>query len=191
MRQPKLRAVSEALAAIGALLDPDAQFELEGVEVPSGVGHTPLCSAETKAGAHNRAHALRTMAIEDRKPWVYFVGLEGGLEIHEGAAHREVFLENWAYVLDREGCGAFGRSGGVLLPEALANSVVDDGVELAKAVDEFAGGRGIRDQEGAWGVLTRGVITRQEAFRIALISAFASFYNPAAYRDAARRAAHS
>ena len=187
-RRPKLQAVSEALAAIGDLLNPGAKFDLEGVDVPSGVGHTPLSAAEMMSGARNRALALRTIAIETGKPWAYYVGLEGGLDIHEGAAHHQVFLENWAYVLDREGRGAFGRSGGVLLPELLAKSVVDDGVELAKAVDDFAGGRGIRDQQGAWGVLTRGVITRQEAFRVALVSAFAPFYNPAVYRDTARRA---
>jgi inosine/xanthosine triphosphatase len=185
-RRPKLQAVSEALATIGPLLDLEAHFELAEVDVPSGVGHTPLCAAETMAGARNRAQALRTMATENDKPWAYFVGLEGGLDIHEGASHRQVFLENWAYVLDRGGRGAFGRSGSVLLPDALAKLVVDDGIELAKAVDDFAGGRGIRDQQGAWGVLTRGAITRQEAFRIAVVSAFATFYNPGAYRDSAR-----
>jgi len=94
---------------------------------------------------------------------------------------RLVFLHNWAYVLDRDGRGAFGSSGGVLLPDRLAAQVVDHGVELAKAIDEFANGNEIRNAQGAWGVLTRNAITRQEAFRFALINAFAPFVNSKLY----------
>ncbi|MGH9826088.1 MAG: DUF84 family protein, partial [Blastocatellia bacterium] len=61
--------------------------------------------------------------------------------------------------------------------------VVDDGVELGVAIDAFAGGYGIRDAQGAWGVLTRNMITRQDAFRTAVINAFAPFFNAALYRS--------
>jgi inosine/xanthosine triphosphatase len=87
---------------------------------------------------------------------------------------RWTFLENWAYVSDVAGRGAFGQSGAILLPELLAKRILDDGVELADAIDAYAGLTGVRDSQGAWGVLTRGLITRQESYRIALISAFAS-----------------
>ena len=97
-------------------------------------------------------------------------------------ANATSFLENWAYVTDGSGHGAFGQSGAVLLPEPLAKRVLDDGVELSEAIDAFAGGHGIRDAQGAWGVLTRNAITRQDAFRIAVINAFAPFFN----RDALR-----
>jgi non-canonical (house-cleaning) NTP pyrophosphatase len=60
-------------------------------------------------------------------------------------------------------------------------SAVEDGVELAEAIDEFAGERDIRDAQGTWGILTRNVITRQDAFRIAVINAFAPFFNGAIY----------
>ena len=60
---------------------------------------------------------------------------------------------------------------------------------LAEAVDAFAGTHGIRDAQGAWGVLTRDLVTRRDAFRLAVINAFAPFYNAEAYReDAVRRA---
>jgi non-canonical (house-cleaning) NTP pyrophosphatase len=62
--------------------------------------------------------------------------------------------------------------------------VVEEGVELADAIDAFAGGHGIRDAQGAWGVLTGNRITRQEAFRVAVIAAFAPFYNGALYSQA-------
>ncbi|MGB9405281.1 MAG: inosine/xanthosine triphosphatase [Candidatus Acidiferrales bacterium] len=183
-RRPKLEAVSEALAMIGAQIDASAEFEITGVDVPSGVRHTPLSRGDTMAGARHRAEMLREVAREKKEAWKYFVGLEGGLDVFEESGKRLVMLESWAYVLDASGRGAFGRSGGVMVPETLAKTVVDDGVELAEAVDAFAGGRGIRDAQGAWGVLTRDLITRQEAFRVAVIAAFAPFFQAGAYREA-------
>jgi non-canonical (house-cleaning) NTP pyrophosphatase len=186
VRRPKVEAVREALALYSASLGVDTEFELAAVEVPSGVRHTPLSREDMMMGARQRAEALVRMARESNEPWRYFVGLEGGLDvILDGAAAngRRVFLENWVYVADGNGRGAFGQSGAVVLPEALAKIVVDDGMELAEAVDAFAGGRGIRDAQGAWGVLTRNMITRQDAFRTAVISAFAPFFNGALYEN--------
>jgi inosine/xanthosine triphosphatase len=181
-RRPKLNAVWEALTVFGPTLEPNAQFDVVGLEVPSGVRHTPLSRADLMAGARRRAEALLEIARERKEPWKYLVGLEGGLDVIEEAGNRWVFLENWAHVLDTERRGAYGQSGGVLLPQALAKRVVDEGAELAEAVDAFAGSQGIRDSQGAWGVLTRNLITRQDAFRTAIIAAFAPFFNAAMYR---------
>jgi inosine/xanthosine triphosphatase len=186
-RRPKLNAVWEALTVFGPLLDPNAQFEVVGVEVESGVGHTPLSRAELMAGAHRRAEALVRAAREHSPgpaPWRYFVGLEGGLDVVAQDGERLVFLENWAYVTDGAGRGAYGQSGSILVPAPLAAEVVDMGVELAAAIDAFAGGRGIRDAQGAWGVFTKNLITRQDAFRVAVINAFAPFFNPDVYQAA-------
>lgn len=174
-RRPKLDAVREALAILGPSLDGNAQFDIAGVEVSSGVRHTPLSREEIMAGARQRAEALLRIAREKGEPWQYFVGLEGGVDVVRERGARCVFLENWAYVADRSGRGAFGQSGAVLLPEPLVKRVVDEGIELSEAIDAFAGGRGIRDAQGAWGVLTRNLITRQDAIRVSVISAFAPF----------------
>jgi non-canonical (house-cleaning) NTP pyrophosphatase len=205
-RQPKLSAVSEALTAFGPALEPGAQFEVVGVDAPSGVGHTPTSRAELMAGARGRVEALRRVAQQRGERWSYFVGLEGGLEVvHERRAaetnspvkdsasdsensegqsrgrKRWVFLQSWAFVADGAGREAYGQSGGILLPEALAAQVLDHGAELSAAIDTYTGGKGIRDAQGAWGVLTRNLITRQEAFRIAVIHAFAPFFNATLY----------
>ncbi len=185
-RRPKLNAVWEALTVFGPSLDPNAQFDVVGEEVPSGVGHTPLSRAELMAGALKRAESLMDMARQRKESWKYFVGLEGGLDVIEENGARLVFLENWAYVMDGSGRGSYGQSGAVPLPEALVTRVVDEGVELGEAVDAFAGGRGIRDAQGAWGVLTRNLITRQDAFRTSVINAFAPFFNAAIYESGAR-----
>jgi non-canonical (house-cleaning) NTP pyrophosphatase len=187
-RKPKVEAVRNALAAFGPLLGTTAVFEIVPIEVPSGVRHTPLSREDLMAGARQRAEALVRISHDTRAPWNYFVGLEGGIDvIHEGA-QRWVFLESWAYVADDAGRGSFGRSGAVLVPEALAKSVVEDGVDLSEAIDAFAGGRGIRDGQGAWGVLTRNVITRQDAFRVAVVSAFAPFFNREIFSNGERKA---
>jgi inosine/xanthosine triphosphatase len=179
-RRPKIEAVREAMSALAEKLPSLANCELVPVEVESGVTHTPLSRGETMLGARQRADALVAMSRAQNQRWHYFVGLEGGLDVIQTDGARLVFLQNWAYVTDGS-LAAYGQSGAVLLPESLALTVVDQRVELAHAIDAFAGQHGIRDGQGAWGILTGGAITRQEAFRIAVINAFAPFLNRAAY----------
>ena len=173
-RRPKLDAVRDALSALGPKVGAGADFEVVGMDVSSGVRHTPLSREETMSGARNRVEEIRRIASDQGKPWNFLVGLEGGIDVVRENEVRWAFLENWAYVSDAAGRGAFGQSGAILLPELLAKRVLDDGVELADAIDAYAGLTGVRDAQGAWGVLTHGLITRQESYRIALISAFAS-----------------
>jgi non-canonical (house-cleaning) NTP pyrophosphatase len=195
-RGPKLNAVKEALDAFSSSLSPNTQFELVGIEVNSGVGQTPSSQVELMRGARQRAEALVQLSHENGASWQYFVGLEGGLNIfHDDASpaearqqsalpkaeRRRVFLESWAYVSDGTH-GYYGRSGGIELPESLAHEVLENGIELALAIDRFAGAVGIRDAQGSWGVLSGNLISRQEAFRVAVIAAFAPFYNGKMYR---------
>jgi inosine/xanthosine triphosphatase len=201
-RGPKLNAVSEAVEEFGAKLAADARFEVIGVEVESGVSHTPASCGELMRGARQRAEAMVRVAREKNEAWDYFVGLEGGLDVvheeglkiseYEGSdvvedSRRRVFLESWAYVTDGSR-GYYGRSGGIELPEALAHEVLEKDVELSMAIDKFAGAVGIRDAQGAWGVLSGNLISRQEAFRVAVIAAFAPFYNAGMYSAAANAA---
>jgi inosine/xanthosine triphosphatase len=191
-RGPKLDAVHDALKLCAQQLNPNVQFEVLGFAVDSGVGHTPLSSVESMRGARQRTEALMQMASGNGEVYQYFVGLEGGLEVMESRGDetdsvenggRRVFLESWAFVSDGSR-GHFGRSGGIELPPALAHEVLDKGVELAAAIDKFAGMAGIRDNQGAWGVLSNNLITRREAFRVALVAAFAPIYNVNLFRVA-------
>jgi inosine/xanthosine triphosphatase len=179
-RKPKLRAVTNALDAFAAKLVPDGDFEIVGVEVESGVSPTPSSYEELMRGARQRAEALIQVARETRKPWRYFVGLEGGLEVLQDDRKRRVFLECWAYVSDGTQ-GFYGRSGGIELPEELAHEVLERGFDLSEAIDRYAGAVGLRDGQGAWGVLSGDLIQRDESFRVAVITAFAPFYNAKLY----------
>jgi inosine/xanthosine triphosphatase len=180
-RPLKLRAVSEALESFGDSLDAGVRFNVVGVEVSSGVSHTPLSRAELMAGARGRVASLAAVARERGESWSYFMGLEGGLDVIHDSGRRMAFLESWAFVSDAAGRESWGHAGGVMLPEALAAEVLDRGVELSAAIDAFAGQQGIRDAQGAWGVLTRNLITRQDVLRTAVINAFAPFFNAALY----------
>src|SRR5277367_2095480 len=186
-RKPKLRAVMKALDAFAPKLVPDGDFEVLGVEVESGVSSTPTSCDELMRGARQRVETLIQLARETRKPWRYFVGLEGGLEVLQDDRSRRVFLESWAYVSDGTR-GFYGRSGGIELPEELAHEVLERGFDLSDAIDRYAGAVGIRDGQGAWGVLSGDLIQRDESFRVALITAFAPFYNAKMYGRAARTA---
>ena len=182
-RTPKIEAVREALSAFGPLLHPKSLFEVTGFEVETGVSHTPRSRMELMAGARGRCEALRSVAEQTA---AYFVGLEGGLDVmyEDGneAGRRLVFLESWAHVSNTGGRGFYGRSGAILLPEALAIEVLDRGTELSHAIEAYTGVQGVRDSLGAWGILTKNLINRQESFRIAVISAFAPFFNAELYQ---------
>ena len=166
---------------MATVLVPYGRCEVIGLEVDSGVGHTPVTREELMRGARQRADALVKYARENGKDWRFFVGLEGGFDVVKEERQRRVFLESWAYVTDGVR-GHFGRSGAVEIPETLAHQVLEEGVELALAIDRFAGEVGIRDAQGAWGVLSSNLITRQEAFRVAVIAGFAPFYNAKMYQ---------
>ena len=183
-RKPKLGAVRDALGSIGPLLAPSQLIEVVGVEVESGVSHTPVSREELMQGARQRAEAVAKLAKQFGEPWNFFVGLEGGLDVIRENGRRRVFLESWAYVSDGF-TGFFGRSGSIEVAQEIAEEVVDRGVELSLAIDRFAGEVGIRDAQGAWGVLSGNLVTRQDSFRIAVIAAFAPFYNAKMYRRVA------
>ena len=195
VRRPKLDAVRDAVSAIAALFNDEGTtatlhateqlttMEVTGYEVESGVGHTPASRTELLQGARQRAEALTARLHSEGTTADFYVGLEGGLDVIHNNDTRHVLLESWAYVTDGQ-YGHFGCSGSIELPDALADEVLHHGTELGIAIDRYAGADGIRDGEGAWGVLSRGLISRKDSFRLAVIAAFAPFYNTKMYRAA-------
>ena len=182
-RRPKLNVVREAAALFQEMLAPKMDLEIQGYEVESGVGHTPASREELMRGARQRAEALVERLRSMGESADYFVGLESGLDVAVENGRRCVLLESWAYVTDGRR-GHFGCSGSIELPETLADDVLSNGRELSEAIDRFAGAQGIRDAQGAWGVLSGDLISRQEAFRVAVVAAFAPFYNRRTYGKA-------
>jgi inosine/xanthosine triphosphatase len=180
-RKPKLDAVKAAAADITPLLGEGVVLEIQGYEVDSGVNHTPTSREELMRGARQRAEALQQHLHVSGVSADFYIGLEGGLALATENGLRKTFLESWAYVANAH-AGHFGCSPSIELPQALAQEVVVRGTELSVAIDQFAGQAGIRDGQGAWGVLSRNLISRQESFRLAVVAAFAPFYNSKMYR---------
>jgi non-canonical (house-cleaning) NTP pyrophosphatase len=53
-------------------------------------------------------------------------------------------------------------------------------------MDEVSGRENVREAEGAFGILTRGRITRRESFRLALLCALAPLVNRDLYPGTGR-----
>jgi len=106
--------------------------------------------------------------------------LEGGFHSTKVEGERLTFLKGWAYVTDGSR-GSFGASPSIVVPDAIVRSVVDGGRELAEVIDEIAGQRDVRSRQGTWGVLSRDLFTRAMSFEVALVAAFAPFYNAELY----------
>jgi non-canonical (house-cleaning) NTP pyrophosphatase len=69
------------------------------------------------------------------------------------------------------------------VPADLVKKVVEGRKELGLVIDEVSGKRDVRSREGAWGVLSRDLVTRSMSFEVALIAAFAPFYNAEMYTE--------
>ncbi len=166
-RGPKLEALRATLAEI----DPQRNWQVEAIAVASGVRETPLSRQETQLGARRRVEML----IGQDPSFELYVGMEGGLEVGGNSGSPEdVWLENWVYASDGVR-GYFGSGGAVPLPPPIVEEVLHQRRSLAEVIDELAGRADIRSQEGTWGILTRNLITRQHAFRDALVNALAPF----------------
>jgi non-canonical (house-cleaning) NTP pyrophosphatase len=59
--------------------------------------------------------------------------------------------------------------------------VIEDGRELGELIDHVAREQDVRSGRGAWGVLSRDLVTRAASFETAVVAAFALFYNADLY----------
>ena len=140
----------------------------------------PLTDWELMSGARLRAEAVRDLLIEQKLEADLYVGLEGGFHSISVDGQWHTFLRGWAYATDGKR-GSFGMSPSIEVPEAIVKSVTQGKRELGLVIDEVAGARDVRSRQGAWGVLSRDLLTRSMSFEAALIAAFAPFYNPKLY----------
>jgi len=140
-------------------------------EADSGVAATPRTDEEMIAGALARARQAFALGGANLG-----VGLEGGVT----PSPHGPLLKGWAAVYDgaRESIGA---TPSVLFPAYLLERVGEGG-ELAHVMDEVSGRKGVRENEGAFGILTRNRITRTESFKLALVCALSPIVNGDLYK---------
>jgi non-canonical (house-cleaning) NTP pyrophosphatase len=178
-RKPKTAAVLAAVQTVSSLRLPGWEaFDLIARDVDSGVAATPTCDSELMIGARNRAEQLVAMLGEEGIGADLFIGLEGGLHVHNLTSGRLVLLRGWAYATDGKAAkGWFGSSPSIEVPSEIARAVLDRGLDLGEVIDGFSGRRDVRSNEGTWGILTGDLITRSKSFEIAVVAALAPFYN--------------
>ena len=169
-RPAKVEGVRDALTVIARVDARFADITLETRDLTEVAPRMPMSLGEILHGARVRAGAVATAGA-------FSVGVEGGL--HQLPVPEVVWsLQSWAAVTDGERWG-YGAGPSLILPPDIADRVVA-GEELGDVVDGLAGAH-VRGTRGAWGVLTRDLIDRREAFRLAVVAAFAPFYHHDAY----------
>ncbi len=162
------------IAAVQGALErtvPGEAFEVAGIEVGTAIADQPRSDAETLSGAEERARA----AAELRPEADYWVGIEGGIEDSDAG------MTAFAWIVVKTGFGTGrARSGTFFLPDRVA-LLVRQGKELGEADDIVFGRSNSKQEEGAVGLLTHGVIDRRALYEHAVVLALAPLRNPLLY----------
>lgn len=179
-RAAKIMAVRAACARIAAADSRWARAEVVARAVETSAPRMPLTDMQLMRGARERADAVRALLAGEGHPADFYVGLEGGFNSITFEGRRHTFLQGWAYASDGAR-GSFGTAPAVAVPVEIVNRVERTGRELGEVMDEVVGGHDLRSRQGAWGVLSRGLLTRAMSFETALVAALAPFYNEEMY----------
>ncbi|MDQ2975521.1 MAG: inosine/xanthosine triphosphatase [Acidobacteriota bacterium] len=179
-RAAKIIAVRACIARV-AEIDPSwADATVLARKVETKVPAMPLNDWQLMQGARERALAVRDQLRAQRLEADIYVGLEGGFHSISIEGEWHTFLRGWAYATNGKS-GSFGGTPSISVPTALAKKVIEGRRELGLVIDEVAGIQDVRSRQGAWGILSRDLVTRSMSFEVALIAAFAPFYNKHMY----------
>ncbi|KON91054.1 NTPase [Rossellomorea marisflavi] len=138
------------VSAIQKAIGPEAV--IHPVEAESGVSAQPFSDEETIRGAVNRARSsIGTFHAG--------IGLEGGVVDTTSG----LYLCNWGALVDADGREFVAGGARILLPEEIAYNLRGGG-ELGPLMDAYTKREGVRHREGAVGVFTNGLVTREAMF---------------------------
>jgi inosine/xanthosine triphosphatase len=145
--------------------------EVTAIAVASGVPDQPWGDDETIRGALTRARAAREALGAQLG-----IGIEGGVVAQPDGSVRTCA---WAAAVSADGREAIGGSLSLELPAAVA-ALVRDGVELGRAMDTITGQRDVKRGAGAVGILTAGLVTREQAYETLVAYALVPFLDGSA-----------
>jgi inosine/xanthosine triphosphatase len=179
IREHRVRYSKAVLVAIGSmnpvkinsarrafeLTWPDESWVFTGRTVESGVSRQPLTDAETIKGARNRSIAALEQLGAD-----YGVGIEGGLQ----RTGDKWFAGVWVAVIDKQGKEGVGGALKVTVPTNVMQ-LVQGGLELGEACDQAFNTRNSKQNEGIFGLVTNGLLSRTIVSTEAVIAALAAF----------------
>lgn len=131
----------------------EQSIEVEGLDVASRVSDQPFSDDETRKGAINRATSVREVTGADLA-----FGLEGGVKW----LGNELYLCNWAALSTAQ--GIYTAAGAQIpLPKEIALALIA-GEELGPIMDRYTDTYDIRQNAGAIGIFTDGLINRSQMF---------------------------
>ncbi len=174
----KLDAVKQAFSKLGKafFINPPA-FRIIAIPTKTTVPDMPLTLAEIKDGARQRAEYILSH-FETNGQRHIALGMEGGVYREEN----QTFLQNWVFATDGDR-SYFGASALITLPPSISYELFEKKRELAEVIDAYSGQIDVRSNKGAFGILSRNLITRRAAFESAVISAVVPLLEPDAYRS--------
>jgi len=146
----------------------NSAFLVEGINAPSGVSDQPIGDRETLLGAKNRALNSKEIFPEAN----FWVGIEGGVDEDENG----MFAFAWIFIVQDSGKTSQSKTGIFYLPNQVT-TLIKGGMELGKADDLVFNQENSKQQGGSVGILTNGVINREEYYRQAIILALIPFLN--------------
>ncbi|GLC88195.1 DUF84 family protein [Lysinibacillus piscis] len=124
------------------------------VKAASQVANQPMTHEETRLGAIHRAkNTLQAVDVQ------LAFGLEGGITEIEGA----MYVCNWGALVTADGDVFTAAGAQILLPEEIAQEI-RNGKELGPVMNDYTQRQDIRQNEGAIGIFTHGLINRQQMF---------------------------
>jgi len=161
----KIRAVERVFKKIFV------QSEVRGVKVDSGVSCQPMSFEQSYKGALNRAEK----AFKRFKQADYSLGIEAGIENYSFG----YFTAGVVVVIDKKRRVGKGISCQLFLPIKIINQLKKN-KELGRVLEVMTG-RNIKHQEGAFGLFTDKLITREDVYTQAVVSALGRFLKPDLY----------
>ena len=174
-------AVRASIARVAEVDPAWAAVKVVARPVTTSAPAMPLTDWELMRGARARALAVLDILRGQKLETDLYVGLEGGFHSISVDGEWHTFLRGWAYVTDGER-GSFGATPSISVPESIKKNVIEGKRELGLVIDEVAGARDVRSRQGAWGVISKNLITLGMSYEVALIAAFAPFYNVDLYK---------
>lgn len=151
-------------------------------ETQTSIPEMPLNRNDLKKGALERALFVYKKYENENNPIDFAVGMEGGTfrENENTSDKTETYLQSLVYIYNGK-TGYYGTSPTIPLPMSIAHALYNENRELADIMDEFSGQEDVRSNQGAFGILTRNLITRDDSFYLAVINAMVPFLNKKYY----------
>lgn len=167
----KIAAVDDTIRLVTRSLKKNTKYCVKGYMVDSGVSHQPIGLEEIYHGAFNRVNAVMKYPDVD-----YGIGLEAGI-YKIAATHLDL---QFCVISDRDGRITTGHSGGFAYPPSVIEEV-KLGKEIGDIFASISGNKNIKHENGAIGMLSKGIINRKEFSMQSVLMAMIPRISPEMY----------